>query len=270
MNKILLISLFFVSLCLSGNVFAQFGEPPVQKKVESRNLFNEGYKSGFGFLFTINDFGFGVGGQYRKALGLYTEGLLSLRITGIKDPKEQTYIDYYFGFKTTPDKYKRVISFPLNVGVKRRLFAEQISDNFRVYTSISGGPVLAYTFDYFDDFNGNGFQENDFYTYGLKEKSYDIFGGWKNGKSHLGWNGDVELGVDFGSNFASLQSLQFGYTFNYFKDGLQIMQPKRPDLTANGQLQYDGAGDLILEDFYGKRKFYGSAQISFVFGWMWN
>lgn len=262
--------LLFILLSLSARVEAQFGEPELKSKAESRNLYNEGYKSGFGFLFTINDFGFGAGGQFRKTINTNTEGLLTLRITGIKDPKEQTYIDYYFGFKTTPNKYKRIISFPLNIGVKRRLFAEQISDNFRVFTSVSAGPVLAYSFPYFNDSNNNGFQENNVNVYGISERAYDIFSGWKDGEPHYGWNGDVQIGIDFGSNFANLTTLQFGYTFNYFKKGLQIMQPKEPKLTPSGQLQYDDMGELLLKDSFDARKFYGSAQISFIFGWMWK
>lgn len=262
--------LFVFFICVSSTAFAQFGEPEVRSKSEARSLYTEGYRSGFGFKFTVNDFGFGAGGQYRRVLAKNTEGLLTLRVTGIRDPKEQTYIDYYFGYRTTPDKYKRIISFPLNVGVKQRLFSRLISDNFRVFTSLSAGPVLAYSFPYFDDVNNNGFHENNEFLYGINERVYDIFTGWKGGKPHYGINGDFEIGIDLGSNFARLMTLQFGYTFNYFKDGLQIMQPYKPALDSQGNLQYDTGGNLLLEDFYSKRKFYGSAQISFIFGWMWK
>ncbi len=270
MKKLFLLGLTGLFLGVSSSVYAQFGEPEVQKQEKPKNLYDEGYRSGFGFLFDINDFGIGVGGQFRKGLGPYTEALVSFKIAGLRDTREQTYIDIFFGTRTIPDKFQRVVSFPLKVGVKRRLFADQITDNFRVFGSISGGPVLAYSYPYFNDSNNNGFRESSFLLYGRVERTNDIFTGWKEAESHFGWTGDVQVGIDFSSNFASLQSIQFGYNFNYFNKGIQILEPNRPDLDSNGRLQFDQSGDVIVEPNHKPGKFYGSAQISFIFGWMWN
>ena len=263
------IVLFVFIILGSTNLYSQFGEPEVRKKEAPRNLYNEGYRSGFGFTFSANDFGFGVGTEYRRVINTGTEFTASLLVAGIKDPKEQTYIDYFFGFRTVPDKYRRVISIPLKAGLKKRLFAEQVSDNFRIFGSSSFGPVLAFSFPYFEDDNNNGFRENS-PVYGNIEPNFDAFTGWKNGESHFGWTGDIGLGIDFGENFGSLQSMKFNYNFFYFEEGIQIMQPRRPDLDANGNLQFDSNNNLVLEDHYDPRKFLGSAQISFTFGWMWK
>ncbi len=270
MKKLFLLGFILSFVLTSTSVLAQFGEPEVRRPDSPKNLYDEGYRSGFGFFVGVSDFGLGVGAQYRKVFSKYTEGLINFKISGIKDPREQTYIDYFFGTKTIPDKYRKVVSFPLTVGLKKRLFAETISDNFRVFASAAGGPVLAYTFPYFQDINGNGFRENNVFIYNLNEPTYDIFTGWKDGESHFGWTGEIQMGIDFNSNFARLQSMQFGYTFMYFDEGLQIMQPNRPDLDPQGRIQYDAQDRLIVEPDYDAKSFYGTAQISFVFGWMWK
>lgn len=269
-KEIFLIFLFLAFSISSTAVFAQFGEPEVRGKSQAKNLYDEGYRTGFGVTFGLNDSGFGLGAQYRRVVGKYSEAIINFKISGIKDPKEQTYIDYYFGFKTVPNKYKRIISFPLSVGYKQRFFPESISDNFRVYGSVSAGPVLAYAFPYFNDVNDNGFQENNSNLYGFSEPAYDIFSGWKNPEPHFGWNGELQVGIDLGGDFAGLQAVQFGYTASYFRDGLQIMQPKEPLLDDFGQLQFNNQGEVVLTDSYKPRNYFGSPQITFIFGWMWK
>ncbi|MEP1151024.1 MAG: hypothetical protein ABJH08_04765 [Balneola sp.] len=269
MKNLFLLSLAGFIFLSTSNIFAQFGEPDVRKKEVPKNLYDEGFRSGFGFIFGANDFGFGVGGQYRKVLNRYSEASLTFKVSGIKDPSEQTYIDYFFGTKTVPNKYQRVISFPVSVGLKRRFLAEQISDNFRLFGSINTGPVVAFSYPYFNDFNGNGFRENDNQLYTSFERTNDIFTGWKEGDWHLGLTGGVELGIDFSSNFANLQSFQFGYNFYYFDKGLQILEPSKPLVDQNGFPRYE-AGELQTTTSYEPKKYYGSAQISFIFGWMWD
>ena len=145
MKSLFLLSLTAVFLFLSSDAFAQFGEPEVRKQPVPKNLFDEGYKTGFGFILGANDFGFGVGGQYRKGISRYNEALFTFKVTGIKDPREQTFIDF-FGTKITPDKYKRVMSFPITVGLKHRFFAQEISDNFRFYGTLTAGTVFAFSY----------------------------------------------------------------------------------------------------------------------------
>ena len=268
MKKLFLLGLTGFIVLFTTNVIAQFGEPEVRKKDVPKNLYDEGFKKGFGFLFGANDFGFGVGGQYRRVLSRYTEGHVTFKIAGLKDPREQTFIDYFFGTKTVPDKYRRVIAFPITAGLKQRFLAKDISDNFRVFGSMGAGPVFAFSYPYFDDFNNNGFRENStqFQTF---ERPNDIFTGWNNGEWNLGFTGSAELGIDFNSNFANLQSFQFGYNFYYFETGLQILEPSQPQLDPSGRPRYEGT-QLQTKPNYGPKKFYGSAQISFVFGWMWD
>ncbi|MCG8374366.1 MAG: hypothetical protein MI700_12565 [Balneolales bacterium] len=259
------------------SVTAQYGEPALQTIEQPLNLFDEGYKTGVGFSFGLNDFGFGAGVQFRKGLSPYTEGILSFEIAGLRDPSEQTFIDYTFGNRTIASKYQRVIALPLSVGLKRRIFAPYISDNFRLHTSMSLGPTMAVVLPYFDDINGNNYREVfEFITIGeaggyYTEPVYDIFQGWDQATTEFGWNGEIVFGVDFGENFARLQSFQFGYSFYYFQNGIQIMEPQQPLRDINGLILDANADGLA--DFYERTNddvnYFGSAQITFIIGWMW-
>ena len=269
MKKLFLLSLAIFALLLPSSVLAQFGEPEIRKKEVPKNLYDEGYKAGFGFIFGANDFGFGVGGQYRRVLSRYTEAHLSFKISGLKDPREQVFIDYFFGTKTIPNKYKRVVSFPITLGMKKRVLAEEVSDNFRFFGSFSGGPVFAFSYPYFNDRNRNGFRENNPQAYDTFERPNDILTGWSDGDWHLGLTGSAEIGIDFNANFANLQSFMFGYNFYYFDQGLQILEPSQPQLDDTGNPRYEN-GELQITNNYAPKKLYGSAQISFVFGWMWD
>lgn len=285
MKKLIFFTLFFTLLAGGTSIYAQFGEPEVLEKDKPRNLYDEGYRTGFGFNISLNDFGVGAGGQFRLGLDSYTEAIVSLKMMALKDPTEQTYIDYYFGFRTIPEKYKRVFTIPLYIGLKKRFFAEDISDNFRVFSSLSAGPAYAFSYPYFNDLNDNGFRENNVNIYRFAEEINDIFSGWKQGDSHWGFGGEFVIGIDFGEKFKNLSTVQFGYTMNYFGKGIQVLEPCAPNLNrinqapinpcgfsdstvpvtlSNGQI-----GQAPLEHANDPRKYFGSAQISFIFGWMW-
>jgi len=281
MKNLITYTLLFLLIGVSHPVIAQFGEPEVEKKEVPRNLFDEGYKTGFGINLSLSDFGFGAGGQFRFGLNSYSEALVSLKIIGLKDPTEQTFIDYYFGFKTVPEKYKRVLAVPLHIGLKKRFFAEDISDNFRVFSSLSVGPTFALSYAYFNDSSENGFRENDAAIYGYSERINDVFSGFDESETHWGLGGEFVIGVDFGENFSNLSTIQFGYSMNYFADGIQVLEPCQPDLTRIGMAPTNPCGlgptsvqvgpDAFapLEKANDPRKYFGTAQISFIFGWMW-
>ena len=247
-----------------------FGEPELEGINVSRNLFDEGYRSGLGFRIGLNDFGLQLGAQYRRSLRPYTEALVSLSISGVRDPSEQTYIDYYFGNRVVPSKFKRVLSTPLTMGLKKRFFPNQITDNFRVHSSVSLGGAMVFVLPYFEDYNENGFREANVNEFLVYEPVNDVFEGWNELETSLAMTGECVLGIDFGDNFAQLQSFQFGYTFYYIPDGLQIMEPFKP-VRSNGVI-VDLNQDQIPDAYERSNdpvNFLGSVQITFVFGKMW-
>lgn len=232
---------------------------------------NRHYQSGLTFDFVVNNFGFGIGGQYRRVLASQMEGVFNMRITGLRDASEQTFTDVFFGQQVIPNKYQRAFAFPAMIGLRKRLFADKVQDQYRFFVSASVGGVAAFSIPYFDDRNNNGFREqfNEYF-----EQVNDIFTGWNEGDWHFGGAGEFKIGVDVGRNFSKVTSIEFGYYMNYFPDGIQIMTPTQPDLRENvgpgeNPFQFNDENELILEPFFDAQKFFGTPQITITFGSLW-
>lgn len=240
-------------------------EPEVIPLPQPESPYGKGYRNGLGVELFINNFGFGIGGQYRRLVGPMTNLTLSLDITGVRDVSEQTF-QTYFGQQIVPNKYSRVLVFPMTIGVKKRFFARQISDNFRFYGSLSGGGALAFIYPYFKDTNNNGYRDN---TIQLYEPVNDFFQGWKNGETQWGLTGQAMLGVDFGSNFSKLSAVEFGFNFYYFGKGIQMMEPNKPVVNNDGSPRYNPDGSIVMQHFHDKQKYFGTPQITFIFGGLW-
>lgn len=274
LNFLILSGLFFAIL-VSNRAIAQTLEPEVQKVVRNISNIQDEYNAGFGFNVVMNNFGFGLGGEYRNIVAPSTELTASLRVGGLRDPSEQTFNDVFFGQQIIPNKYQRAFAFPLLLGIRHRLFSDLIQENYRFFVSASMGPAAAFTYPYFDDANNNGYREQ-FSTY--FEPVNDIFTGWSEGDWHFGGTGELKLALDIGDNFSRLNSVEFGYYFYYFPDGIQLMMPNQPitEVGPNGQRQFvtitdpdTGEQSLALEPFIDAQTFFGSPQITFTFGWLW-
>ena len=66
MKKYIQIFIALFIIMLPKFVFGQYGEPEIQGIEAPKNLFDEGYTTGFGISLNLNDFGFGAGVQLRK------------------------------------------------------------------------------------------------------------------------------------------------------------------------------------------------------------
>jgi hypothetical protein len=237
--------------------YAQFevSEPDLITDVNIRTPYNSGLKNGLTFNLLLTDFGFGVGGQYRRVLGNYTDGILDVNISVLRDVKEQTFVNF-FGQQTTPNKFNRILSFPVNAGLRYRMFAESINDNFRFYVLGTAGPVAAYIYPYFDNSRGLGVRLPDQFV-------YDIFEGWNEGYWDLGYNGKMALGIDLGNNFRNVSSIEIGYHMNYFPNGIQVMEPNTFEFVSENEIAIiEGGG-------FDRQKFFGTVMIKFMFGGMW-
>lgn len=262
---------FVLLLFLPAWLSAQTLEPEVEEIVRNTSNIQSEYNSGFGFNVVMNNFGFGLGGEFRKVVGPSTELMASMRIGGLRDASEQTFTDYFFGQQVIPNKYQRGFSFPLLLGIRHRLFTDIIQEDYRFFLSASIGPVASFSYPYFDDANNNGYREQ-FSNY--LEPINDIFTGWSDGDWHLGGTGEMKVGLDIGGNFARLNSIEFGYYFYYFPDGIQLMMPNQPIPVENpqqGQFPYElnDEGELVMQPFFDAQTFFGSPQITFTFGWLW-
>lgn len=274
MNQILRYSfIFFTALLLlsTSRIQAQITEPDLLDTPRNISDLNDNYSSGIGLNVVMNNFGFGIGGDFRKVVGPQTELSFSLRLTGIRDASEQTFNDIFFGQQIVPNKFQRAFASPLLIGLRHRILPEIIQDDYRFFVSAAIGPSLGLTIPYFEDVNENGFREqfqNNF------EPVNDIFAGWSDGEFHWGGAGEFKIGVDIGSNFSRLSSVEFGYYFYYYPDGLQIMMPNQPVRRENVQpgefpFQIGPDGELVLQQFFEPQKFFGTPQINFIFGSLW-
>ncbi len=251
----------------------QISEPDLIVEERVSTPLNANYKSGLTFDFVVNNFGFGIGGQYRRVLAPQMEGIINLRITGLRDASEQTFTDVFFGQQIIPNKYQRAFAFPAMIGLRKRLFADDVQAQYRFFVSASAGAVAAFSYPYFNDRNNNGYREqfNDNF-----EQINDIFTGWSEGDWHFGGAGELKIGVDVGRNFSSVTSIEFGYYMNYFPDGIQMMTPNQPDLRENlapGESPFqedpNNPGELLLEPYFDAQKFFGTPQITVTFGRLW-
>lgn len=263
-----------VSITLVDIVSAQIQEPEVKKIVRDTPTLQEGYSTGLGLDILMNNFGFGVGGEFRKVISPQMETFLTLRVTGLRDVSEQTFTDVFFGQQIIPNKYNRAFAFPLMLGFRQRVFADRIQEDYRFFASAAAGPVLTFTIPYFDDANNNGYREQGFESEtGYYEPVNDIFTGWKEGEWNWGATGEFKIGVDIGRNFSNLNSIEFGYYMYYFPDGIQLMMPNQPILNENaGQNESPFLiedGELVMEPFFDTQRFFGTPQITFVFGKLW-
>jgi len=277
MDKIFSVSatLFFCLAFFIANVeegYAQIEEPEIVEQERTRTPLTEGLLNGLGFNIIVNNFGFGVGGEYRRVIGPDIEATAIMRITGLRDASEQTFTDVFFGQQIIPNKFQRAFAFPLMFGVRHRLFAKTVQDNYRFFVSGHFGPAAALSYPYFNDRNNNGFRERFADNF---EQVNDIFSGLGQGDWHLGLAGEIALSIDFGSNFANISTLRVGYFFYNFDGGIQMMQPSQPILKEGpldpGEFPFElnPDGTLALESFFDKQSFFGTPQISFTFGSMW-
>lgn len=263
---------FLIILLVVGVVgntaHAQLEEPDIVELPDPKTPLSEGYHNSIGFDVMLNNFGFGIGGIYGRVIGPYTELTFRTGITGLRDASEQNFQSFLTGQQIVPNKYKRAFGFPFILGLKQRLFAKHIDDNLRFFVSGGAGPAMAYTYPYVRDSNGNGFRDFQVTPQNFLvpiERINDFFSGWKNGESHWGLSGEIKIGVDLGKKFDSRTTIEFGYFFYYFKDGLQIMEPFKPT-------EYNDLGEPVNRTkvgFFDAQKYFGTPQIKFTFGGMW-
>lgn len=270
-SGIVLILVFALSVVCTSDIYAQIEEPEVEKVATPKTPLTEGLHNSLGVDVFVTNFGLALGGSYSRVLGPYTQLTFRTGITGIRDVSEQNFQSFLTGQQVIPNKYQRAFGFPFVLGLKQRLFARQIEDNFRFYVKGGVGPALAFVYPYVRDRNNNGFrdfrlisQQNQQFLV-PDERVNDFFTGWSNGETEWGFNGEIAIGADIGSSFSSQTSVEFGYFFYYFKQGLQIMEPYRPT-------EYDENGFPInetKEPFNEAQKYFGTPQIKFTFGFMW-
>ncbi len=142
--------------------------------------------SGFSLMFSDN--GFGFGGFFSKKFDLKLHGFMNLTFSELKSEREIERYDYW-GRPIVVGKVHRVFSVPLLLGLRRRLFVDELADNLRPYISLAVGPGLIIATDY----------------------NPDLFNSFHNPQSYP----SVVASVGFGGNFGLSKTNLIGLTFRY-------------------------------------------------------
>jgi hypothetical protein len=142
-----------------------------------------------------------MGTFYRHAYNDEVAGFVDLSFSEVKDDEEKDFVDNY-GRLVTPGKVHRFLAIPLFAGIQKRLFRDDIVDNFRPYVTAAAGPAMLYVFpadqEYFTAI-GNG---HPVYTAG----------------------GYVGIGAYFGSERSNLMGLNLRYVILPYPAGLESMR----------------------------------------------
>ena len=108
------VPLFILTLFLSvlaDTAIAQIKEPEVIGKSDPKTPLSEGYHNALGFDLVLNNFGFGIGGTYGRAVAPYTEITFRTGITGIRDASEQNFQSFLTGQQIVPNNTNEHLVF---------------------------------------------------------------------------------------------------------------------------------------------------------------
>ncbi|MCC7437532.1 MAG: hypothetical protein IT211_03445 [Armatimonadetes bacterium] len=90
--------------------------------------------------------GFGAGGFYQRKVSSNLSLFVNLGVTGSRTKDE---LDEWNGYEyRVPNKVNRLYTFPLMIGLRQRLFAERLSDEFRPFLNAGAGPSLVLALPY--------------------------------------------------------------------------------------------------------------------------
>lgn len=117
---------------------------PVRSLIDSLSS-EHGMSQVVGFDILFSSSGLGVGGFLQHNFSNVLSGFANVSITGTRNADE--FPDYN---GNVPNKVNRLFTLPLLVGLRRRLFDQAITSDFRPYVNVGVGPVIlaALPYDY--------------------------------------------------------------------------------------------------------------------------
>ncbi len=251
-------------------------EPDILPAEQPRNPLQSDIRNGAMFSLMVTNYGFGVGGQYRRVLSPMTEGVVELQITALKDSREQTFFTFW-GQQIVPGKYNRALSFPLMAGVRQRFFANYIDDSLRLYLQVMGGPAMTFVYPYFEDvpfieeFFPNAIG-HDGLPLGVRfsdRQLNDVFQGWGDGSIEWGYAGKIALNIDFSRTFRNLTTLEFGVQMFYYPQGIQMMEPNSVTVATGFPVAPETIMSREIGGGFSAEDFFISPTITLMFGGMW-
>ena len=159
-------------------------------------------RNSWGIDLLVSTNGFGLGSFYRHEYSEDLSGFIDFSLSEAKDDDEKDFINIYTGQRFTPGKINRFLVMPVFVGLQKRLFKEDIMDNFRPYLNAAAGPSMIYVFPNNDEY---------FTALGKGRLKYTV-------------GGYIGIGAFFGDEHASLFGLNIRYYFLPYFSGLESLQ----------------------------------------------
>jgi len=157
--------------------------------------------SSWGVNLLISTNGFGLGTFFRHEYSDVLSGYLDFSISEAKDDNEVEFIDVY-GNTYTPGKINRFLVLPLLVGVQKRMFKDDITDNFRPFIEAAAGPSMIFVFPYDQEY---------FSALGHGSPRYTV-------------GGYIGVGSYFGTERSNLLGMNIRYYFVPYPGGIVSMQ----------------------------------------------
>lgn len=236
-------------------------EPEIKPKSTAVSPLDFDLNNGATFNLNVTNYGFSISGQYRRVMARNTEWVTEAGFGTLKDPREQTF--FFFGQQLIPNKYKRVFNFPVMTGVRQRVLADFIDDNFRVFFTGMGGASFSFAYPYFED--RLALDDMPAEVQIGASRIYDVFQGWGDGDWKVGYAGKAAVSIDFGSGFSTLTSLEFGVLAQYYPDGIQIMEPN----TLLGTVPGSNIPVVERGTGFSAQTLFLTPTITLMFGGMW-
>ncbi len=232
MNRVWLLSL----LCLwsAGPGFVARGqtEAPLRPPEPVAVSPDSTARNAWGLDILISNDGFGLGGFYRREFSPDLFGFVSLSLSESKDSREMDRVDLYTQTVVVPGKLNRFLVIPLMLGVQRRLFREDIAENFRPYVNAGVGPSMIYTSPYTEFIQT---------PLGPVARQVEYFKSLGKGQAHYTASAFIGAGANFGTDTRNLLGINFRYYFTYMLgDGLPSLYDERTGEVAATKKEFGG------------------------------
>lgn len=181
------------------------------------------YGSGAGVEILLTNSGFGLGGYDKRAVSPSLSVIGEMNLSAGKDESEGAFFNR-FGQRFIRGKANYLLMVPARIGLQKRLFRRRIEPNFRPFVQVSAGPTGGYVYPYFEDENGNGRYDGN-----SVDTRHDVFSGLLKGHVRMGAGVLVAVGAHFGWSQKNTRGVRIGYRFDYFPEGVQLLEPAAND-----------------------------------------
>ncbi|MFC1562654.1 hypothetical protein ACFL4Z_01225 [candidate division KSB1 bacterium] len=182
-NNVLSILLFFILVCN----FDIYGQVESFKKFDPK-------KKDLELYVTFSTSGGGAGTKIKWGDRENIQRFISFEISGVRGENEYTYYDPYYGLPVKMNQERYIFLVPIYFGLQKRLFKDEIEDDFRPFLDFEFGPVFGARFPV-----GNG-----------------LFKNIEKGKTGVTLGGFLGAGVEFGEITKNVYLFSLGYRVSYF------------------------------------------------------